>query len=212
MWYLRDHLTACLVSGRLILLDTKRDRYFALPPESMRAALEWLQAGDGSPAPAILGELFADGRGEPLSNAARLDVALPVPAATYAPMASPGFRQIVSVSAAVVATGMLLRVQGLGALLERQRRLRQTASVLEPKELALRAQTFRAARRWCPVARNCLLDSLAIDRWLGSPAGVRLVFGVIAQPFEAHCWVQSDRDVLNDSYDRVSRFEPILSL
>jgi hypothetical protein len=107
---------------------------------------------------------------------------------------------------------MTLRTQKLGTLLERRRHLRQGALVFDPAELHHRAQTFLAARRWCPVGRNCLLDSLAIDHWLGSPAAIQLVFGVTAQPFEAHCWVQSNCAVLNDSYDRVSRFEPILSV
>jgi hypothetical protein len=37
------------------------------------------------------------------------------------------------------------------------------------------------------------------------------VFGVMATPFAAHCWIQDDQAILNDHYDRVSRFAPIFA-
>jgi Transglutaminase-like superfamily len=38
------------------------------------------------------------------------------------------------------------------------------------------------------------------------------VFGVNADPFEAHCWVQAGSVVLNDTLGRVSSFTPIMSV
>jgi hypothetical protein len=61
-----------------------------------------------------------------------------------------------------------------------------------------------------PAGTNCLLDSLALLRWLG-PArdGACLVFGVKLDPFAAHCWLQTDAMLLNDRTEHVRRFEPV---
>lgn len=73
-----------------------------------------------------------------------------------------------------------------------------------------RAARFIAARRVVPVKPNCLLDSIALLRWLGANAApVSLVFGVKLDPFAAHCWIQNDMMVLNDLTDHVARFEPV---
>ena len=59
----------------------------------------------------------------------------------------------------------------------------------------------------------CLFDSLALIHFL---ARFRVfpdwVFGVTADPFEAHCWVQTGGVVLNDTVERVSAFTPIMSI
>jgi hypothetical protein len=45
-------------------------------------------------------------------------------------------------------------------------------------------------------------------------AGIRptLVFGVSADPFAAHCWVQLDDIVLTGDLDTARQFTPILAL
>jgi hypothetical protein len=56
-----------------------------------------------------------------------------------------------------------------------------------------------------------LLDSLALLAFLRQRGlYADLVFGVIRQPFAAHCWVQARGVVLNDRLDRVAEFTPIL--
>ena len=76
-------------------------------------------------------------------------------------------------------------------------------------QLAL-AMRFITARRLVPIKPNCLLDSIALLRWLGEAAAdASLVFGVKLAPFAAHCWVQNDAALLNDLPDHVGRFEPV---
>lgn len=57
----------------------------------------------------------------------------------------------------------------------------------------------------------CLLDCLVLLGFLAQH-GIfpEWVFGVQADPFYAHCWVQQDRVVFNDSPDFVRGFTPIL--
>jgi hypothetical protein len=76
--------------------------------------------------------------------------------------------------------------------------------------IADRALLFAAVRRLVPIAPNCLLDSLALTRWLGPAAeSTMLVFGAKLEPFAAHCWVQADDLLLNDRPESVARFCPV---
>ena len=72
---------------------------------------------------------------------------------------------------------------------------------------------FDRLRLFYPRSYLCLFDSLALIHFL---ACFRLypdwVFGVNADPFEAHCWVQAGSVVLNDTLGRVSSFTPIMSV
>jgi hypothetical protein len=72
---------------------------------------------------------------------------------------------------------------------------------------------FDRLRLFYPRSYLCLFDSLALINFL---ARFNLypdwVFGVTAEPFEAHCWVQASGTVLNDTLERVSAFTPIMYL
>jgi hypothetical protein len=72
-------------------------------------------------------------------------------------------------------------------------------------------RAFTTLRPFIPRNYLCLFDSLALLDFL---AEYRLfpdfVFGVIADPFEAHCWLQADGVVINDSVERVSLYKPIM--
>jgi len=72
---------------------------------------------------------------------------------------------------------------------------------------------FQRLRPLYPRAYLCLFDSLALLEFL---AGFRLlprvVFGVVADPFQAHCWLQDGSTVINDELERVGKYKPILSM
>lgn len=57
----------------------------------------------------------------------------------------------------------------------------------------------------------CLFEALALGRFLGS-YGIhpQWIFGVQARPFSAHCWLQHEGVVLNDSVEHVSGYTPIM--
>jgi hypothetical protein len=63
-------------------------------------------------------------------------------------------------------------------------------------------------------ARNqCLFECLVLTnhfaRYNFFPTWV---FGVHTRPFAAHCWIQSDGVVLNDTLDHVNRYTPIMAI
>ena len=59
----------------------------------------------------------------------------------------------------------------------------------------------------------CLFDALALSEYLAAyRIYPRWVFGVQARPFAAHCWLQLNGIVLNDTVDHVKRYAPIMSV
>ena len=70
---------------------------------------------------------------------------------------------------------------------------------------------FERLRLFYPRSYLCLFDSLALIHFLARfHVYPDWVFGVNADPFEAHCWVQAGDVVLNDRVARVSAFTPIM--
>jgi transglutaminase superfamily protein len=58
---------------------------------------------------------------------------------------------------------------------------------------------------------QCLFEALALGKFLASyRIHPRWVFGVQARPFAAHCWLQQDGVVFNDTVEYVSRYTPIM--
>ena len=91
-------------------------------------------------------------------------------------------------------------------------RRRLDAPALTPG-LAEQVQAFRTILPWAPFQGVCLYRSfflLAFLRRRGLDAS--WVFGVRTWPFEAHCWLQVGDVVLDDSFDHVRPFTPILAV
>ncbi|MFL6603958.1 MAG: lasso peptide biosynthesis B2 protein [Steroidobacteraceae bacterium] len=88
---------------------------------------------------------------------------------------------------------------------------RDRAPAFDFERAHLLTSVFNSLRLFFPRPYQCLFDSLALINFL---ARFKLypdwVFGVIAEPFDAHCWVQADGVVLNDTIERVSAFTPIM--
>lgn len=110
-------------------------------------------------------------------------------------------------------SALTLRLQSLHAILSEHACRRVACTGADTAPALGQAAAFAGSRSLAPFARNCLLDSLALDRWLTARGlAAMLVFGVKLDPFEAHCWLQVRNAILNDSYDHVSRFTPILAV
>src|SRR6185437_1323487 len=73
---------------------------------------------------------------------------------------------------------------------------------------------FRYLKPFIFSARErCLFESLVIIDFLAHH-GVfaNWVFGVRTAPFAAHCWVQQGEYLLNDSFEHVRSYTPIMSI
>ncbi|MDQ0839262.1 lasso peptide biosynthesis B2 protein [Sphingomonas faeni] len=82
----------------------------------------------------------------------------------------------------------------------------------DPALVASIVSAFDALRPFVPRLGRCLPNSLFMRDFLalyGIPS--TLIFGVRTHPFEAHCWIEHDGAVLNDTADHVAWFTPIYS-
>ena len=110
-----------------------------------------------------------------------------------------------------------LRRKALPRLLDRiaRRRLRVDLAALNraPPYTPTLVAAFNALRPLYPRSYVCLFDSLALLEFLARyKCFPHVVFGVTADPFQAHCWLQDGSAVLDDDLERVRRYKPILSV
>ncbi len=216
---LRDGVSFCETSGRLLFLDVRRDRYFCLtgPTEDAFRRLVRRQAKHGDAA--HLAGCISDGLLLPAG-----DGMIPEPCVLAMPESSaldaPGHRHPASgIFGAVVrlaSSELALRVFRLHGVLRgvaRHKARTPGAVTVTPAMLAAPAQIFHAAALLASPLDRCLPRGIATThRYLSLGIAVDLVLGVKLQPFAAHCWVQCGPVLLNDRIDTVRTFTPILVL
>jgi transglutaminase superfamily protein len=125
------------------------------------------------------------------------------------------FRFLRFVSAAVRAR-LLLKYRTFEVVVERVRRRGESRRASGPSvsesDLQGLVVSFATLRPFFFAARDaCLFDALSLSEFLaGYGVYPRWVFGVQSRPFAAHCWLQLDGVVLNDTVDHVKRYTPIM--
>lgn len=216
-WQILPHATACVAADRLILLDIRQDRYFQVPAAAAQEMLAWLEVRHACAPPASVRDLLARSRiyrstDRDPTNALKERVVVPEGIAAFEHRESAKPQQI-GIAGNVAMTWLKLRMRSLDSIVS-GRRTRGPLPVRGHLEATLaQVHAFERSRGAVPIARNCLLDSLALDGWLARRGlGSQLVFGVIPEPFSAHCWLQTPEAILNDSFDHVSSFTPILAI
>lgn len=209
----------CRIDGRVLFLDLQRDRYFALPAPSndrFTAAVgdtlmgiitqdDLASLASGSAHLGSSSNMTADVSGHPLAAAtndrATLQDGTPVPAMALL--------QVILATLAAKALVRLCPLRWLLAGLERGRRPRRTMAA--PDSVDRLGAAFWRSSLLIGRDGNCLPLTLAFV-WLCRRRGLdpRFVIGVRANPFAAHCWSQDGSMVLNDRYEHVRTFQPIL--
>jgi hypothetical protein len=227
-YFLPHHVHACFAANRTIFLDMKRGTYFGLDPEKtqlLRHALDDLSPAEAT-APPIAAELIGMG----LLTTSRSASKTFLPAATIAPETALlpliderpkiSTARIVRFLAGCSAVALRLKLRPLECSLEHLalRKSRSTTRFTNDDAALDRARdltrTFLHLRPLAYAARNrCLLDSLTLAEFLAG-YGIRAtcVFGVRANPFEAHCWLQIGSHVVNETPEMAQRYAPILSV
>jgi hypothetical protein len=215
IWTISPHLTACVAGDAIILLDLRRDRYSRAPAGIASQMRDWFSAGGGAP-PKTVGEfLVRSGLTDEVElaaiSAAADKIRIPRSVPEDVPPAPLARREAAGIASQVGATWLALRTRRLEPLIHDHRARRGVPSPTDPTICLSKLAAYHRTRRLVPIRKNCLLDSLALDRWLGARTGPRrIVFGVTAEPFLAHCWLQTGDLLLNDHPDHVRRYAPIL--
>jgi len=89
-----------------------------------------------------------------------------------------------------------------------------SGSAVDRHQLFVVSQLYSYCRPLMFTSRDrCLLDALTLMYFLiGRGIRATWVFGVRLEPFRAHCWVQHDNIVLNDTPEHVAAFTPIMNV
>lgn len=209
---LLPELSFCLVEDRVIFLDIARDRYFRLPEAAEHAFLE-LVDGAGGVAPADLPS------GSPIAGLFRQASESVRPRPVAAPACTRAFIADPAGTSSVIRTGRalwgqlrasrLVRHRRLLVIIERLRSMRGGQRNTAGMEEIVRAHAV--ADLVHSVHDRCLAKSIALFIALRrSGCESRLIFGVMARPFAAHCWVQVDDMVVNGDVGLIRMFTPIL--
>lgn len=210
MFSLRPAVRACLDQGAVVFLDLRRDRYFAVEHGRAPEIVGVCDGGDGAAAPSLLARNLI----EPFAGAP-----MPPEQGRSALMGELDPQAYLTATVTASDWTRMLYACARAAYALRRRRLDLTFDSLEgcvSKPARASAPTsdatakFELMRPWYPYRRVCLFDSLALMHFLlAAGRSPRLVMGVRARPFSAHCWVEEDGVCLNDAAETCRSYAQI---
>lgn len=203
----------CLLGGRAIFLDIKRDRYFAASRHAS-ATLERVLNGVSGEEP---GEALVSLLGASLlilsENPARQLKATRARAACEDWPETAGANPLLVASALAfqMRTFVLLRYHGFASLVagnasrpERVRPRRSAAAIIA---------AHRASNLLFSAHDRCLGKALALHAMLHAAGHEpRLILGVRDYPFGAHAWVELEGMAASDPVDRIAFYQPLMIL
>ncbi|GGK03174.1 lasso peptide biosynthesis B2 protein [Luteimonas terricola] len=216
-YVLRDDLSCCQVADQLVFLDIGNDQYFRLPNLMERALVAHLNGdSNGDISKLIERGILVAQEGVPIEAQPSIEPVAGSAMEAPHPERKPSSREILEVLVIVMTTRLELKLSALRKILGSLTATSyiQAAQADLPELLERRisdaAATFRQARLYVPVEMTCLLDAIAMARFLRRrKLHANIVFGVALDPFSAHCWVQAGDLVLNDTVGNVCAHTPI---
>lgn len=233
------HVHVCRDGDYVVMLDVHRDRYWALEA-ARTAALSAVVPGwpgDGCDAPAdatsavqllldkgLLCDAASGGKAAtPIRiDAPRRELLADEFAGAFrsaTARASPGIASVARFMFGAVMAFAYLRCLHFERAIERVRSRRPSDDSRDSggRELdfARAAQLVAAFAMLQPMLFTrrdaCLFNSLALIEYLALHGLYpQWVFGVQGRPFAAHCWVQYDGVLFNDTLEHVRRYTPIM--
>ncbi len=219
-YVLRDDLSYCRVGERLVFLDVGSDRYFHMsyPMEQALAAyLDGVGCPDADISKLVERTILVEQAGTTIGSRPSIKGAVRSAVEASLPPRNLRVSELMEVLAIVLITRMKLKISTLKSVLDglAADRLIQTAEIkpleeLPEQRLSDAAAVFRRARLYVPIEMRCLLDSIAMARFLlRRRIHAHVIFGIALDPFSAHCWVQAGDLVLNDTVGNVTSHTPI---
>lgn len=237
MYFLSSHVFLCIHADHVVFLDLRADRYFAMEVREADEILRHVPGWKADPpaqtvkAPDIAGDAGAIirtllQRGILTSDPSSGKSVLPVDAMTPevelnredgSRPAALTPRDLLRFARAVALARYLLHSRPLEHVVLRVQRRRVRKGCVpghtDLSELHRYAMRYDRMRPFVFAARGaCLLESLGLIEFLACYGMYpKWVFGVRTIPFAAHCWVQQDGVVLNDSVGHTRGFTPIMA-
>lgn len=224
----------CLDPCYCVLLDARSDRYLAISRDTMERLGPWLSGWPADPSqacttvmPAELASIADDfvRRGTltkgpflgkpvrpqdiPRPQRSLLDAHEPVPLIMTLPLAG------ALICSSLWARRQLTRhplLSTIGAVAERRASSQRSPSAaLDLDRARFLVSTFTRWLVFSSKPNDCLFEALALLHFLSRfQIYPSWVFGVIPEPFHAHCWLQHRGIVVNDTVAHVSQYAPLM--
>lgn len=224
-----------VAQGQAVVLDLENDKYFTLTDDSVHTLAGHIEgwsslldnadsAGGADKEPQLLDDLLKRGliTDDPHRGKSVHPLRIAVPIASLAPDAwdtnvkvAPS--HIIRFLTATIVASLLLRILPLRTLIALQTRRASRSPRSSTIDIERTRFLIAAFSQLRPLAFSrkdqCLFDSLALLRFLALyGVDATWVFGVRSAPFGAHCWLQVDDVLLNDSIYNVGNYVPIMTV
>jgi hypothetical protein len=204
----------------MVFLDVGKDRYFHLPcslEQALTAHLDGAGCSDIDRSDLIKRSILVEQTDIATGSRPNIEPATRSAMEATSQPRNPRVSELIEVFVTVLVTRMALKVSTLKSILDGLTADRHALTARsEPlaefpeQRVSNAAAAFRRARLYVPIEMRCLLDSIAMARFLlRRRVPTHVVFGVAIDPFSAHCWVQIDDLVLNDTVGNVASHTPI---
>jgi hypothetical protein len=209
---------AVRIGEDLVFLEAGADAYFCLPGGAKDITLSPGGRALAATDPELAADLAAAGLLQPLGSdpitASRGPTALPCASAITEATPPPSWRDGLEAFRAILDLALHYRGRSFAEILAALGPPAPSTSDLAPgPELLALVHRFHRWAPYAPVSAKCLLRSFMLLRLLRRHGhDARWVFGVTTWPFEAHCWLQCGDVVLDDHFERLWRYQPILAV
>jgi hypothetical protein len=236
-YYLQKHSFVCLSDRHYVILDLLADMYLRVEKEPFEALANCtylsplLSTNSYEPGSReltaesriLMSELLARGLLTEHPDQASVCAAWSVAKPVQTLMSDAGSTSLIHclphmfsfmASARVTAAWLKQPIsQTVSRVFERKRRRAHRTSEFNLDRVRALISAFCRLRPFYNRRYLCLFDSLALLNFLAR-YGIfpTWVFGVQSEPFAAHCWVQRNGILLNDTVDRVRVYTPILAV
>jgi hypothetical protein len=236
-YLLSKHAYLCIDAGHAIFLDLRKDKYIGLDPERAKRISSIVQGwpaefsdptdelGRQNASLDVLVQPLID-RGLITSDFRSGKDATPVKlenprdevgADTWHGDRSIGFGDLLQFLTSVLSAFLQLRLWPIEKTVERVHSLKQRRPSCEKPTKESLARSVAAFVRLRPLlftsCDHCLFECLALINFLArKQIYPTWVFAVHSSPFGAHCWLQVDSVVLNDTLENVQNFTPIMKV
>ncbi len=233
-YFLRHDVFLCVAKRYCVFLDVEHDRYLAIQRNAIDSLGAWLEGWGGTIARNRIEPRQPDNAANIASELSRLGILTDVPPdgkpvrpemisapindaalGEYRPSSAAVLRQGVNLVFSTARARRTLETRSFQSTVRGVTVRRYRAAGHRHVDLHAEARLvaiFNVWRAYYIHPYLCLFDSLCLLEFLARHAFFpRWVFGVNAEPFQAHCWLQEGSMVLNDTVERVSAYTPIMS-
>lgn len=222
---LAQHAFVCRCDREVVILDVRRDRYLAVDAvrHAALAALvqDWPACNDESgsvdatPTLSLAKSLLSLGvlTQAPQTGKSASPLRAVVARSECNQSTHAGLRTLFAVLSATLIASLILRWLPFERVIARVRKRHSTPhGSTDTDELRELVGQFQYAHSWLFSSdRRCLHESLALLEFLARHRHFPdWIFGVHTTPFAAHCWLQHEDVVVNDSLENVAQFTPIM--